>query len=247
MTQLYPENFARFYDVIYHQLRDGVDNAYFINEISRTHGRILEVGVGTGRLFIDALHQGADVFGIDISQSMIEVLSEKLSGEQAKRISLQNVIDFSFDFKFDLIIAPFRVLMHVLEKEEQLLALNNIYKHLNEGGRFIFDAFIQAHDNLETDQHYLRLHKPILAEFQKMGFYSLDLYPLYQAEMRARNWSDLSEWWISKQEAVDAHPDPDGQAFIAEQLIKYTLSQPELSEVLKVDTATAQKFLSKGD
>ena len=111
----------------------------------------------------------------------------------------------------------------------------------------IFDAFIQAHDNLETDQHYLRLHKPILAEFQKMGFYSLDLYPLYQAEMRARNWSDLSEWWISKQEAVDAHPDPDGQAFIAEQLIKYTLSQPELSEVLKVDTATAQKFLSNGD
>jgi SAM-dependent methyltransferase len=142
MTQLYPENFARFYDVIYHQLRDGVDNAYFINEISQTDGRILEVGVGTGRLFIDALHQGADIFGIDISQSMIEVLSEKLSEEQAKRISLQNVIDFSFDFKFDLIIAPFRVLMHVLEKEEQLLALNNIYKHLNEGGRFIFDAFI---------------------------------------------------------------------------------------------------------
>lgn len=142
MTQLYPENFARFYDLIYHQLRDSVDNEYFQNEILQTNGRILEVGVGTGRFFINAIHKGADIYGIDISQSMIEVLSEKLRGEQLKRISLQNMVDFNFEFKFDLIIAPFRVIMHLLEKEEQLLALNNVYKHLNERGRFIFDAFV---------------------------------------------------------------------------------------------------------
>lgn len=111
----------------------------------------------------------------------------------------------------------------------------------------IFDAFIQAHDNLETDQHYLHLHKPLLAEFAEMGFYSLDLYPLYQAEMRARSWFDLSEWWISKEEPVDAHPGPAGHAYIAEQLIKATLFQPELREALEIDATTAQKFLSKGN
>jgi len=142
MTYLYPKNFARFYDLIYHQQRDGVDNDFFQQEISRTKGKILEVGVGTGRLFAGAIREGADIYGIDISQNMLDVLNAKLPEEQRKRISLQNMTDFSFDFKFDLIIAPFRVMMHLLEKEEQIRALNHICAQLNENGRFIFDAFV---------------------------------------------------------------------------------------------------------
>ena len=142
MTHLYPKNFARFYDTIYHRMRDGVDNYYFLSEIGQSKGKILEVGVGTGRMFTEALNQGADIYGIDISQHMIDVLSEKLDKEQRKRISLQNIIDFHFDFKFDLIIAPFRVIMHLLDKEEQIRALNNVFEHLNDNGTFIFDAFI---------------------------------------------------------------------------------------------------------
>jgi SAM-dependent methyltransferase len=142
MTHEYPKNFARFYDLIYYKQRDGIDNEYFQNEIKQTQGKILEIGVGTGRLFINALDQGADIYGLDISQSMIDVLYNKLNRDQYERISLQNIIDFKFDFKFDLIIAPFRVIMHLLEKEEQIKAINNVYKHLNINGRFIFDAFV---------------------------------------------------------------------------------------------------------
>jgi len=142
MTHLYPKNLARFYDLIYHQQRDGVDNEYFLNEIVQTKGKILELGVGTGRLFVNALKEGADIYGIDISQSMLEVLKKKLTRDQHNRISLQNIIDFSFDFKFDLIIAPFRVVMHLLEKEKQIRAINNVFEHLNENGRFIFDVFV---------------------------------------------------------------------------------------------------------
>ena len=123
-------------------MRDGVDNDFFQNEIRQTKGKILEVGAGTGRLFINALNQGADIYGIDISQSMIDVLLKKLHQDQHNRISLQNIIDFDFDFQFDLIIAPFRVIMHLLEKDEQIRAINNVYNHLNANGRFIFDAFV---------------------------------------------------------------------------------------------------------
>jgi SAM-dependent methyltransferase len=142
MSQEYPKNFARFYDVIYHQQRDGVDNNYFLNEIRNTDGKILEVGAGTGRLFADALNHGADIYGLDISQSMIDVLLKKIPEEQHKRISRQNIIDFKYDFKFDLIIAPFRVIMHLQDKADQLRAVNNIYKHLNANGKFIFDVFV---------------------------------------------------------------------------------------------------------
>ena len=138
----YPASFARFYDLIYRQVRDGVDNEFFLKEISKTAGKVLEIGVGTGRLFLDALSSGADVYGIDISVPMLEVLGEKLNAEQRIRISEQNVVDFHFDFNFDLVIAPFRVLMHVMEKDDQLKALNNVCRHLSPGGRFIFDTFV---------------------------------------------------------------------------------------------------------
>ena len=142
MSMEYPESMARFYDLIYHKHRDGVDIDFFLNEIRSSKGRILEIGVGTGRLFTNALQQGSDVYGLDISPSMIRVLLTKLEKDQHHRISRQNIIDFSYDFKFDLIIAPFRVMMHLFEKNEQIRALDNVYDHLVTGGRFIFDAFV---------------------------------------------------------------------------------------------------------
>ncbi len=142
MIYKYPKSLARFYDTIYHQVRDSTDHQYFHQEVQNTKGKILEAGVGTGRLFKDGLDIGADIYGLDISETMLEVLYGKIPEKQYYRISRQNIVDFSYEFKFDLIIAPFRVMMHLLTKEEQISALNNVYRHLNKNGRFIFDAFI---------------------------------------------------------------------------------------------------------
>jgi len=142
MAEEYPEYFARFYDLIYHQIRDGVDNKFYLGKIKNTKGKVLEVGTGTGRLLIEALENGADIYGIDISPSMLDFLKAKLTPEQRERISLQNIVDFKLDTKFDLIIAPFRVFMHLIEKEDQLKALNNVFDHLSQDGQFIFDVFV---------------------------------------------------------------------------------------------------------
>ncbi len=142
MPYEYPKNYARFYDLIYHRQREGIDNEFFLNEIKQTEGKILEIGVGTGRLFCDALRQGADIYGVDISQSMMDVLYKKLGRNQHQRIWLQNIIDFKLHIKFDLIIAPFHVMMHILGKDEQLKAINNVYKHLTTNGRSIFNVFV---------------------------------------------------------------------------------------------------------
>ena len=154
MTVKYPKNFARFYDTIYHHVRDSTDHDYFLKEILGTNGKVLEAGAGTGRLFSDALARGSDIYGIDISESMNSVLLGKLEEEQHFRISLQNIVNFRFSFKFDLIIAPFRVFMHLFTKEEQLDALNNIYNHLNPNGRFIFDTFIPDLNHILNGMSY---------------------------------------------------------------------------------------------
>lgn len=138
----YPDFLAKFYDLIYHQVRDSIDNEYYQNKIKMTRGRILEAGSGTGRLFLQALRNGADIYGIDISPTMLDILKSKLNKNELHRISLQSITDFRFDQPFDLIIAPFRVFMHLLTKEDQLNALKNVIRHLNRGGRFIFDVFV---------------------------------------------------------------------------------------------------------
>ncbi|MCK9422741.1 MAG: class I SAM-dependent methyltransferase [Bacteroidales bacterium] len=142
MQNEYPQTFARFYDLIYHQVRNNVDHDFFIDEITRTKGKVLEIGVGTGRFFTEALNRGADIYGLDISPFMIQVLLSKLSPVHQPRITLQNIVDFHYDFQFDLIVAPFRVFMHILDKASQIKALNNVFRHLNTGGKFIIDLFI---------------------------------------------------------------------------------------------------------
>ena len=138
----YPDFFARFYDLIYHQVRDGVDNQFYLDKIKNTQGKVLEVGTGTGRLFTEALENGSDIYGIDLSPAMLDILKAKLSKDRQSRVSLQNIVDFRSGFRYDLIIAPFRVFMHLTTKEDQLKALRNVYDNLNPGGEFVFDTFI---------------------------------------------------------------------------------------------------------
>jgi len=139
---IYPDFFARFYDVIYASLRSDIDFEYFQKKIIESNGPVLEIGVGTGRFFIEALKKGADIYGIDISPSMIEILKSKISPINHFRVKVDNAISFSSDKQFDLIIAPFRVFMHIINIEDQINCLKNIYSHLIEGGIFIFDAYI---------------------------------------------------------------------------------------------------------
>ncbi len=138
----YPDFVARFYDLVYKKVRSEVDTGYFINKILGTKGKVLEIGVGTGRFFTDALAKGADIYGIDISKSMINVLKKKLTPEDHYRVLTGDAGKMKLDLKFDLIVAPFRVFAHVLEIKEQIAFLNNVYEHLNDKGLFIFDLFV---------------------------------------------------------------------------------------------------------
>lgn len=141
-SNLYPSFFARFYDTIYDHVRDSVDHQYYMQKIVDAMGPVLEIGTGTGRFFLDALKQGTDIYGIDISPEMLNVLRAKLPQDEHHRIQVQDICTFNFERKFDLIIAPFRVFMHLLSVDEQRKALDTVYNHLNPGGVFIFDLFI---------------------------------------------------------------------------------------------------------
>jgi SAM-dependent methyltransferase len=142
MGQEYPDFVARFYDTVYAQVRDGVDNDYYLEQIAHAGGPVLEIGVGTGRLFAEALRRGADIDGVDLSAAMLERASAKLAAADRRRLYLQDAIHLALARRYTLILAPFRVLSHVPAVADQLRLLDAVHAHLVPGGHFLFDLYV---------------------------------------------------------------------------------------------------------
>ena len=139
---MYPDYVARFYDVVYQRVRGAADKRYYVGQLLSCQGPSLEVGVGTGRIFLDALDKGADVCGMDNSAEMLAVLRDKLDPRHHRRIQQCDLVNMNLGKRFNLIIAPFRVLSHIIGVDDQIRALNAICNHLVPGGVFIFDLFV---------------------------------------------------------------------------------------------------------
>ena len=138
----YSAAMVRFYDIVYKSISGYDDMDFYMNEIRKAKGPVLEVGTGTGRIFCKALEDGADIYGIDISKLMQNYLKKKIQRKDYFRLKLVDVRKFKFGKKFNLIIAPFRMFSHLISVEDQLQALRNIRGNLRPGGRFIFNVFL---------------------------------------------------------------------------------------------------------
>lgn len=146
---IYTPTMVRFYDIVTQEIVK-YDRGFYLNEILKTKGKVLEIGTGTGRIFKKALDLGCDVYGIDISESMQKYLKEHIKSEEHYRLKFADIKDFDFGFKFDLIVAPFRMFSHLISTSEQLLALRNISKQLKTDGKFLFDVFIPNLDMIKN-------------------------------------------------------------------------------------------------
>jgi SAM-dependent methyltransferase len=144
MSEPYPDFVARFYDVVYAQVRDGVDNAWYLDRMAAAGGPVLEIGVGTGRLFAEARRRGIDARGIDLSPAMVERCRAKLDPADRDRVSVADAVRLRTDRRFALVCAPFRVLSHVHDAADQLRLLDAVHDCLEPGGAFLFDLYVPS-------------------------------------------------------------------------------------------------------
>lgn len=144
---IYTESLVGFYDIIWERF-NRTDREFYLNEMNNSKGSILEIGTGTGRIFIHALEKGADIYGIDVSEVLQDYLKKRIDSKDHGRLKIADVRNFNFGKKFDLIIAPFRMFSHMLTVKDQLSALNCIHDHLTDKGRFIFDVFLPDLDRI---------------------------------------------------------------------------------------------------
>ena len=107
---------------------------------------ILELGAGTGRITIPLAQDGHRVTAIDRMPSMLELLARKL-GDLAAAARIEPVLgDICAmplpDARFDLVIAPFNVLMHLYRWQDLLACFREVRRVLRPGGSFALDVLL---------------------------------------------------------------------------------------------------------
>lgn len=104
-------------------------------------GRVLEFGIGTGRIALPLARKGVEIHGIDLSQAMLAKLAEKAGGDRIP--TLQG--DFSSttcEGSFSLVYLIFNTIMNLTTQDEQVRCFQNAAAHLDPGGRFVIEVMV---------------------------------------------------------------------------------------------------------
>jgi SAM-dependent methyltransferase len=145
-------NMAGYYDVImtsgYYDYPKIVDHLLH----HRKHGRILEIGCGTGLILEELVKRqpGLDVTGIDLTDSMLVIAQKRLAGFPKVSLSRQNVAEldlnephqlaFSYGgvwyFVFEDGQEPFMV-SHIAEEKDNHVGFEKLSSSMSLGGTLL--------------------------------------------------------------------------------------------------------------
>jgi SAM-dependent methyltransferase len=136
---------AEFYDhVVPYRERKDID--FYREEAERSGGPVLELGCGTGRVMIPIARAGVAITGVDLSSHMLDVCRRRLQNENQEvqsRVALirAEMSTVKIGKQYQLVTSPFRAFQHILTVPAQVRTIENVYRHLLPGGRFIMDVF----------------------------------------------------------------------------------------------------------
>ena len=128
------------------------DVEFYVEHALAVEGPVVELAVGTGRVAIPVARAGRRVIGIDSSLAMLAV-----ARAAAREAGVDGLLDLRVGDlreppvpeRVDLVICPFRSLLHMRTEDEKLLALRAARNLLVEGGAFVFDVFAPSREDIE--------------------------------------------------------------------------------------------------
>lgn len=138
MTKVF-DKYSKYYDLLY-QDKDYVAEADYISSVIKTFSQntknILELGCGTGKHASLLSNNGYDIFGIDLSNTMLE---------RAKELGINcevgDVRTFRAGRKFDAVISLFHIVSYQTTDEDVLNFFETAAFHLDSNGIVIFDVW----------------------------------------------------------------------------------------------------------
>ena len=134
--------FAAVYDAWSGHMTEDVE--LYVSLAAEATGPIVELAVGNGRVAVPiAQRTGKRVIGIDGSQAMLDGAAARAA---RARVGLDlrhgDMRDFTLDEPTDLVICPFRSLLHLPSRDDRLRVFRRVTAVLVPGGRFAWNAFV---------------------------------------------------------------------------------------------------------
>ncbi len=104
-------------------------------------GRVLELGIGTGRVALPLAERGLEVHGIDASDAMIAKLSAKAGSERVKVIK-GDFSEVTVGESFAVAFVAFNTFFALPTQEHQKRCFRTVSKQLARGGVFVVEVFV---------------------------------------------------------------------------------------------------------
>lgn len=143
--QSYGEGFADVYDEWYADVTDVDATVRRIVDVTRGEGRVLELGVGTGRLAVPMAAAGLRVVGIDSSEAMLAKLRERDTASTVEAV----LGDIAGDLPagpFDAVLIAYNTIFNLLGEQDQPRLFQRVAERLAPGGVFVVEAFVPHPD-----------------------------------------------------------------------------------------------------
>ena len=136
----YREGAEKYYDLF----GEKQDVGFYLDLAKEQGGKALELGVGTARLAVQLARAGVEVWGIDNSPHMLRAAKAKLAKEKPdvrSRVHLKqaDVREFDLHERFGLVYFPSFSLDHLVTRNDQVLTLRRVLRHLTLDGVYAFD------------------------------------------------------------------------------------------------------------
>jgi 2-polyprenyl-3-methyl-5-hydroxy-6-metoxy-1,4-benzoquinol methylase len=143
-------------------------------------GGILDIACGTGNISIPLIQAGYTVHAFDISDAMINRFQSKIEKldpimQQRANISVQNMIDFTYNRPFSLAMIPASGFMHLTTPQDQKKTLLNINKHLIKGGILTFNTFDPDVQRIANNSNVAKTYRK-RTEFETSDSHIIELY-----------------------------------------------------------------------
>lgn len=133
---------AKYYDL---SPETPADIPFYRGLVPSPAARVLELGCGTGRVLVPLSKACGYIHGLDHSPAMIAQCKAKLAAAGIAagraRAEVRDITSFALDQRFDLIIAPYRVLQSVESDAAVTSLFGCLRQHLQPGGSCILNVF----------------------------------------------------------------------------------------------------------
>ena len=136
----YGELWADVYDDEYALLAPSESQLRLLADLAGD-GRVLELGIGTGRVALPLSERGVPVEGVDASPSMVARLQAKPGGK-AIPVAIGDMAKLELDGPFRLVYVVLNTIFGLLTQDAQVACFRQVGEVLEPGGSFLLECFV---------------------------------------------------------------------------------------------------------